>query len=370
MARCGKNAGRVSLVGSRRCARETNGSPESGSASGHQRVRDATHHFALVLVADGDVGVLHGHVLLHELALRLGLVGSLGGGLGDRRDDDGAARLDGLAPGAEASLWMTRWTGGRGVRLGFEACAERRLRASRSAGEIVPSGSASTPSRAPANARGGRREGCAPGRQGPERPWQTWRTCYDVRNLTRRGVRASARREVGLVWRVCPSTATATDKSRRAEGGEERSHPKPGEGSAHRVSYGRSVTVFATTCGDVARSTRLKIFSRRARRRARRAGDRAVAENLLARRAIGGRGATRTTRTVHYGASHRPRGGERGSLNDLATRAAELRGAARRAVDRLTEKSNNAVHGALDAKPRAVTISRAHNPLRHGTSPP
>ena len=230
VARCGKNAGRVSLVGSRRCARETNGSPESGSASGHQRVRDATHHFALVLVADGDVGVLHGHVLLHELALRLGLVGSLGGGLGDRRDDDGAARLDGLAPGAEASLWMTRWTGGRGVRLGFEACAERRLRASRSAGEIVPSGSASTPSRAPANARGGRREGCAPGRQGPERPWQTWRTCYDVRNLTRRGVRASARREVGLVWRVCPSTATATDKSRRAEGGEERSHPKPGGG--------------------------------------------------------------------------------------------------------------------------------------------
>ena len=111
VARCGKNAGRVSLVGSRRCARETNGSPESGSASGHQRVRDATHHFALVLVADGDVGVLHGHVLLHELALRLGLVGSLGGGLGDRRDDDGAARLDGLAPGAEASLRMKRRTG-------------------------------------------------------------------------------------------------------------------------------------------------------------------------------------------------------------------------------------------------------------------
>ena len=52
--------------------------------------------------------------------------------------------------------------------------------------------------------------------------------------------------------------------------------------------------------------------------------------------------------------------------HDLATRAAELRGAARRAVDRLTEKSNNAVHGALDTKPRAVTISRAHNPLRHG----
>ena len=53
-------------------------------------------------------------------------------------------------------------------------------------------------------------------------------------------------------------------------------------------------------------------------------------------------------------------------LNDLATRAAELRGAARRAVDRLAEKSNNALHGARDAKPRAVTISRAHNPLRHG----
>ena len=49
-------------------------------------------------------------------------------------------------------------------------------------------------------------------------------------------------------------------------------------------------------------------------------------------------------------------------LNDLATRAAELRGAARRAVDRLTEKSNNAVHGALDAKPRAVTISARAQP--------
>ena len=150
---CGKNAGRVSLVGSRRCARETNGSPESGSASGHQKVRDATHHFALVLVADGDVGVLHGHVLLHELALRLGLVGSLGGGLGDRRDDDGAARLDGLAPGAEASLWMTRWTG-----VGASDSGSKRARSGdseRSLGrEIVPSGSASTPSRAPANARG------------------------------------------------------------------------------------------------------------------------------------------------------------------------------------------------------------------------
>jgi hypothetical protein len=111
VAKCGKNAGRVSPVGSRRCARTTNGAHERGCASGHRGVRNATHHFAGVLVADGDVGVLHGDVLLDELALRLGLVGSLGGGLGDRRDDDGAARLDGLAPGAEASLRMTRRTG-------------------------------------------------------------------------------------------------------------------------------------------------------------------------------------------------------------------------------------------------------------------
>ena len=52
----------------------------ANASGGEERVSDATHHFALVLVADGDVGVLHGHVLLHELALRLGLVGSLGGG--------------------------------------------------------------------------------------------------------------------------------------------------------------------------------------------------------------------------------------------------------------------------------------------------
>ena len=61
-----------------------------------------THHFALVLVADGDVGVLHGDVLLDELAL--GLLG-LGLSLGDGARDDGAAGDDLLGlGGAEAGL--------------------------------------------------------------------------------------------------------------------------------------------------------------------------------------------------------------------------------------------------------------------------
>lgn len=61
-----------------------------------------THHFALVLVADGDVGVLHGDVLLDELAL--GLLG-LGLSLGDGTRDDGATGDDLLGlGGAEAGL--------------------------------------------------------------------------------------------------------------------------------------------------------------------------------------------------------------------------------------------------------------------------
>jgi len=74
-----------------------------------------THHFALVLVADGDVGVLHGDVLLDELAL--GLLG-LGLSLGDGARDDGAAGDDLLGlGGAEAGLRDGR-DGGHGGHRG------------------------------------------------------------------------------------------------------------------------------------------------------------------------------------------------------------------------------------------------------------
>ena len=92
--------------------------PARGTVRVVKKAREGgmTHHFALVLVADGDVGVLHGDVLLRELALGLLSLG-LSLGLGDGARDDGAAGDDLPGLGGETGLCDCEGSGGA-VRTG------------------------------------------------------------------------------------------------------------------------------------------------------------------------------------------------------------------------------------------------------------
>ena len=92
--------------------------PARGTVRVVKKAREGgmTHHFALVLVADGDVGVLHGDVLLRELALGLLSLG-LSLGLGDGARDDGAAGDDLPGLGGETGLCDCEGSGGA-VRSG------------------------------------------------------------------------------------------------------------------------------------------------------------------------------------------------------------------------------------------------------------
>jgi len=141
-----------------------------------------THHFALVLVADGDVGVLHGDVLLDELAL--GLLG-LGLSLGDGARDDGAAGDDLLGlGGAEAGLMGA----GSGCAVSEAVRRSRRSRGAASVDrggghEIGPRALRSDgkrirrPRRPAGNASAQGRSGVSPARRARWRPWRTsWRT--------------------------------------------------------------------------------------------------------------------------------------------------------------------------------------------------
>ena len=81
----------------------------SSPSSSSSRLSKHTHHFAGVFVPDGDVGVLHGDVLLDKLALGLGLGRVAGGSLGLRHrvEDDGTASLDNLI-GASSEAGLSR----------------------------------------------------------------------------------------------------------------------------------------------------------------------------------------------------------------------------------------------------------------------
>ena len=243
-----------------------------------------------------------------------------------------------------------------------------------SAGEIIPNAHIHTrresTSRAPAIARGRRRsrahlDGRGHGGHGRHGGHVTY-----VRNLTRRGVRARARREVHAVVRralfVNRRQLSTSPGERRAErrliGSSE---TRGGERVSPSFVRGNQFDCLpATTCGDVAARRDVAAFFHLRRAPMSPRG----CENFDSpSRYLGG---SRRARTTRPGATmvHLIARAVENMLpsNDLATRARRGSAAARRTRSiRLTRGEQRGARRPRRQAPRG-DLSRAHNPLRHG----